>query len=167
MPKPLNLIEENGLSDINDYETVVELNPGRTVVKAIPAPRDGAKINPHVSRFELDNGDIINIFHVKPIYYVNKQEEWRPMEEIADEFGNHYIKLKADWKSKVHPEYLRWLHKRMGLINAGKPEDLILERDEQEIPTKIVPQGLSEKVGQVYSRIPDAALEAMWRNPNF
>lgn len=167
MPKPQDLIEVEGVADENDYDHIARLHPDKKIVKAIPAPRKGTKINPHVSRFELDSGEMIDVVHVKPIYYADKNEKWKPMSEIAEEFGNHYIKLKPDWRAMIHRGYLRWIHKRMQIINVGKPEELVLERNEDGTPKRTVPQGLSEKIGQAFSRIPDQALENLWRNPNF
>jgi hypothetical protein len=166
MPKPLNLIEINGVADENDYDHIDRLYPGR-IRESHPAPMKGEKINPHVSRFELDTGEMVDVVHIKPIYYSDKDEQWRPMSEIAEEFGNHYIKLKPDWRSKVNRKYLKWIHKRMDLVNQGKSEELVLEKDTEGNPVKTVPRGLSEKVGAVFNRISDEALEAMWRNPNF
>ena len=161
MPKPLNLIELNGVVDESDYDYIVRFYSERTIVKAHPAPKKGDNINPNVSRFELDNGEVVDIVHVKPIYYADKNEKWRPMSEIAEEFGNHYIKLIPGWQAKVHRGYLRWIHKRMQIINANKPEFVTLKGG------KTVPRGISEKVGLVHVCISDADLEIMWRNPNF
>lgn len=163
--KPINLIEINGVVDENDYDHVVRL--GHTIVEARPAPKKGDKINPHCSRFILSNGQVADVFHVKPIYYADKNENWRPMSEIADEFGNHYIKLKADWKTKMHPKFLRWISKRMELLNVGKPDDLVVERNEDKTPKKVVPRGLSEKVGQAHVKMPPQAIEALLNNPNW
>lgn len=154
--------------DIDHIERIT----GWTVEKAHPAPQKSEKINPHVTRLMTADGKIHDVFHVKPVYYADKMEEWRPMTEIADEVGNHYIKLKADWKDKMHPKYLKWLSKRMDIVNKDKGDELVIEwnKDAQgnnTTPKKTVPSGLSEKIGQAYVKMPPQAIEALLNNPNW
>ena len=89
------------------------------------------KINPHVSRFYLGTKTVFkkgwrpqkeyvytDVFHVKPIYYLNINGGWRPMSEVASHYGNKSLLLKEDWALSMDMRYLSWLIKRMQLING-------------------------------------------------
>lgn len=105
--------------DEKDYEYALKQN--KDIVYALPSPiQDSGKINPHVSRFyQKDLLHITDVFHVKPIYYETIYGAWRPMDEVAYGFGNHWINLKEDWDKKMSLRYLNWLIKRMELINGS------------------------------------------------
>lgn len=64
------------------------------------APRsEGGQINPHVSRFLLpDRETFVDVFHVKPIYYLHKNGTWRPMKEVTKHHGNSELILNKNWK---------------------------------------------------------------------
>jgi len=106
--------------DFHDLTFLLERLPqGKRIVKAIPAPTGGkGGINPHISRFILNTGETVDVFHVKPIYYAHVEGDWRPMSEVASHYGNHSIVLKEDWAQKVELAYLAWLIKRMELVGG-------------------------------------------------
>lgn len=106
--------------DLNDLTFILErLPPGKHVVEAIPAPTGGnGGINPHLSRFVLNTGETVDVFHVKPIYYAHVEGGWRPLSEIATHYASHSIVLREDWADKIELAYLAWLIKRMELVGG-------------------------------------------------
>jgi len=103
--------------DTNDIKHIKECFDN--VIGGTPCPiGEGGKINPHVSKFALADGRAVSVFHVKPIYYLHKCGGWRPMEEVAEGFGNTWIDLKSDWNKKMDEKYLSWLLKRMKLVRG-------------------------------------------------
>ncbi len=95
---------------------------------AVPAPisifKDGffkgqEKINPHLTVFKYADGRNVSVFHIKPIYYLHQNGQWRPMHEIASGFGNKWINLREDWDKKCDLRYLRWLMGRMEYIKGS------------------------------------------------
>jgi hypothetical protein len=115
-------MHHNDQIDFYDAAYAAERAPS-IIVRSIPAPlsiKDGVEhINPHVSRFELKGGQTMDVFHVKPIYYLHQNGGWRPMGEIAHAFGNKWIDLKEDWAQSLDLRYLAWLMKRMELIQGA------------------------------------------------
>jgi hypothetical protein len=119
----------NGQIDINDYDYVVK-RFGKPFA-AQPAPlslyktgqyKGQTKINPQVTRFFYRVGkfiETVSIVHIKPIYYLTWNGEWRPLSEITHGFGNHWATLKDDFASKVHPRFMDWWMKRMDLIKGS------------------------------------------------
>lgn len=113
-----------GKIDINDYEFIRKRygEPDYAIPCPITKHKKGKnkgkpKINPHETRFFF--GDkIVSVFHIKPIYYLHQNGQWRPMSEVASGFGNTWIHLKEDWDSKMDLRYLRWLMKRMEIVKA-------------------------------------------------
>ena len=115
------MIHINGKADQNDIDKVLMHNKLEDIVAVQPCPRgDENKINPHVTKFMLKNGQNVSIFHVKPIYYETKDGAWRPMEEVTLGFGNTWIDFKGDWADKMHVRYMSWLQKRMDLLHKPK-----------------------------------------------
>lgn len=109
--------------DYHDLFYVME-RYGR-ILDSIPAPLSVSKrhkgqleINPHQSLFLLENGRVMSVFHVKPIYYLHQDGGWRPMREVASKRGNRLLVLKDDWADKMDIRYLRWLLKRSEIING-------------------------------------------------
>lgn len=86
---------------------------------AKPCPIKKNKISPNATRFLLKDGRLIDVFHIKPIYYEASDGTWHPMSEISYGFGNRWIHLKPEWEGKMSVGYLRWLLKRMDLINGN------------------------------------------------
>lgn len=122
--------------DLNDYRYVKE-RFGEPL-KSCPAPRAG-KINPHVSSF-LTKGGIVSVFHVKPIYYLHQNGEWRPLSEVCDFYGNHTISFRSGWDKKVDFSFLTWLIKRQDILggqvllpSSFYPLSLTRQRDKAQI----------------------------------
>ena len=92
-------LELKGKVDWNDLEFVSK-RFGAPIF-GMPCPIIKNKINPHVTNFLMRNGQSISVFHIKPIYYLHHNGQWRPMEEIAYSFGNYHLNLKKDWEEKM------------------------------------------------------------------
>ncbi|OGT23553.1 MAG: hypothetical protein A2W47_04570 [Gammaproteobacteria bacterium RIFCSPHIGHO2_12_38_15] len=75
------------------------------------------KINPHLSRFFYKD-EIVDVNHIKPIYYQSWTGEWRPLYEVCHGYGNHWATLKDDWQNKIHLRFIQWWMKRMDLIKG-------------------------------------------------
>lgn len=106
-----------GVPDLEDVAHVVTRlgDP----VSAEPCPiGKGGKINPHVTRFKMRNGQSVSVFHVKPVYYEALDGSWRPMKEVALHHGNKHIDLVPDWDKKMSLAYLRWLIGRSTLLGG-------------------------------------------------
>jgi len=97
------------------------------ILEQIPAPvtkyesgiyKGQDKINPHVSRFVLSDGKQLDVFHIKPVYYLHQNGGWRPMSEIASKFGNKNIELREDWADNADYGFISWLIKRADLLNG-------------------------------------------------
>jgi hypothetical protein len=103
-----------------DYEHVVKLHGIPLFVEPAPLStyKGKLKINPHVSRFYYTDNRIVDIFHIKPVYYENQLGAWRPMQEVATKLGNRHFELKEDWDRNMNLDYLAWLLKRSELING-------------------------------------------------
>lgn len=136
------MIHINGYADPNDVLHAMKAakKQGLELVSAQPCPysdfdpkKAEGKINPHVTKFQLSNGQFISVFHVKPIYYETHKGQWRPMSEVAHGFGNHWIDFKADWHEKMHPRYMQWLIKRAEILKTP---------DKLKIPTQYWPYGV-------------------------
>lgn len=122
------MLEIRGKIDANDLELVQNSLKDKSIeiVCAQPCPiqwfGNGAydgHINPHVSQFLLNNGKKLAVFHVKPIYYLHTNGQWRPMSEIAYSFGNSYIDLKEDWDTKLDLRYLKWMLDRTEILKGN------------------------------------------------
>lgn len=106
-----------GVIDRNDYQYVLK-RFGEPLF-GIPAPIEKRKINPHVSKFLYENGRMIRVFHVKPIYYATPQMTWRPLYEVASYYGNKKgMVLRGDWENYVSFEYIVWYLKRQELLKG-------------------------------------------------
>jgi hypothetical protein len=117
------MIEYLGKIDENDLQFVRE-RYGEPAI-AIPAPwwknDDGSykSINPHESRFIMEDGKTCSVFHVKPIYYAHLDGTWRPLSEVASYFGNKRgMTLKEDWGEKMDMGYLVWYIKRLEAMKS-------------------------------------------------
>jgi hypothetical protein len=116
------MYEINGKIDENDLAYVRERYSEPTIAMPCPIKYFGkgqyeGKINPHISRF-LIGGKVVDVFHIKPIYYLHQNGQWRPMSEIAHGFGNSWIDLKSDWDTKLDLRYMRWLLLRMEIVKG-------------------------------------------------
>lgn len=103
-----------------DYEHVVKLHGVPLFMEPAPLStyKGKLKINPHLSRFYYKDNRIVDVFHIKPVYYESQLGAWRPMQEVATKLGNRHFELKEDWDSKMNLNYLAWLLKRTDLING-------------------------------------------------
>jgi len=117
------MINLNGKIDDNDLQFVRE-RYGKPRF-GIPAPcwkkKDGSykSINPHESRFLMENGKFVSVFHVKPIYYATLQGLWRPLSEVASYYGNKRgMTLKEGWEQKMDMGYLVWYIKRLEAMKS-------------------------------------------------
>jgi len=121
------MIEINGKIDTNDLEFVKQLQsrglnvPKGDPVMAAPCPRnyaDGA-IKPNTTRFLFKSGQMMDIVHVKPIYYEMLNGQFASLRDVTYGFGNRWANLKEDWDTKMHPRFLSWWMKRMELIGGS------------------------------------------------
>jgi hypothetical protein len=128
----------------NQHDTNDLVGISGTVTSVEPCPIKDGKISPNVTRVTTSDGVIHDVVHIKPIYYEHKDGGFRPMAEIAEEFGNHYCKLNSGWRSKASKGFIKWYAKRMDIVNANKGDELTLQKDASGNPTKTVPSGLSE-----------------------
>lgn len=86
----------------NDLIFITERYGAPLAGQAAPRNSDG-QINPHVSRFLLgDKETFVDVFHVKPIYYLHKNGQWRPMSEVTSHLGVQDIVLNKNWKNIDH-----------------------------------------------------------------
>lgn len=126
---------KKGVIDGNDLRYAQE-RIGREIIGAIPAPisiyesgehKGKEKINPHVTRFELKQTLLdkirgrkrfADLLHVKPIYYLDVNGEWRPLTQVTTYLGNKRIDLIPEWDRYIDLRYLNWLLKRMELIGG-------------------------------------------------
>lgn len=79
------------------------------------------KINPHVSRFYHTDGQITDIFHQKPVYYLHQNGGWRPLSEVAYRYGRSYVTLKEDWDKQMDLRYLAWLMQVVPSVQIPSP----------------------------------------------
>lgn len=77
------------------------------------------KINPHISRFFFADGDVVDVFHIKPVYYQHIDGSWRPLSEVASYYGTRRIDLREDWDKHIDLNYLAWLLKYMKLMGGN------------------------------------------------
>lgn len=118
------MITDHRNFDLNDWIYVVQRwgNPVAGLAAPISKYKKGAhkgknKINPHVTDFLMKNGRIVSVYHVKPIYYLHTNGEWRPLSEVTTHHGNRKLILNNKWE-QIEPWYLRWLMKRCELISG-------------------------------------------------
>src|SRR3990167_6889493 len=104
--------------DQNDLAFVIERfgNPRRFEAAPLSIFKQGEhkgkrKINPHVSSFFMKDGRTVSVFHVKVIYYLHVNGDWRPLSEVTTYHGNRKLILNNKWE-QIEPWYLRWLMKR-------------------------------------------------------
>lgn len=95
------------------------------IVGGYPCPRGADHtIHPHVSRFLLADGQLMDVFHVKPIYYETPEGCWRPLSEVCSHHGNRQIAIRPDRVSWIHPRFLLWLMKRQRLLGSELSFDM-------------------------------------------
>ena len=102
-------------------EHLSKLAPGLDVIREIPAPFCKGKIMPHVSRFVLSNlRTVIDVVHVKPVYYLRSDGQWRDMMEAFSWAGNKNLVLKYEYleNALIDFGYLNWLIKRCALLRG-------------------------------------------------
>jgi hypothetical protein len=110
-----NIIQVNGLVDNNDLSFVIQ-HYGIPEM-AMPCPYDDKnKVSPHVSRF-LVNGFRVSVFHVKPVYYENKNGKWYPLSDIAEYNGNKNVIFNEKWE-QASPAFMNWIGKRCELLGG-------------------------------------------------
>lgn len=120
LPRPREI---RGKIDENDLNYVRSL--GVNPVLAEPCPFGGkGMINPHVTRFHHKDGQVTDVFHIKPVYYETIDHLWRPMSEVTAHHGNRMIVLKQDWAQKMSLRYFKWLMNRQRLF---KNSELMIE----------------------------------------
>jgi len=112
------MIEINGKIDTLDLEYLYKHVRKEDPIMAGPCPRKNGKINPQTTRFFWKNGQMTDVVHVKPIYYEALDGKWYSLRDVSYGFGNHWIHLKEDAMDRMTLRYLRWLMKRMELING-------------------------------------------------
>lgn len=100
--------------DENDFEYVKQQFGSPIRFLACPKGKNG-KINPHVTQFLMENGKIISVFHIKPIYYETVRGEWQPISEITSYHGNKKIILNKNWRN-ASSRFINWLGKRQKLL---------------------------------------------------
>lgn len=83
-----------------------------------PGVRDGQHIKPHVTRFLLRDGRVLDVNHIKPIYYETKNGTWRPMSEVCTYSGNKNILLKPEALQFMSPRFMNWLAVRQRILRA-------------------------------------------------
>lgn len=108
----MNVLDRNDVSFIEERFS--------NIVGSEPCPKNGTKINPHVSRFFLDDNSVLDVFHIKPVYYQHVDESWRPMYEVMSHHGNTLMVLRYEKMDEVHPDFLRWLIHRQSFLRNGK-----------------------------------------------
>lgn len=102
--------------DTNDLE-FLEKRHGK-FTSWIPDTRGKkGEIHPNVTTCVRDDGKLVSVFHVKPVYYETPTGHWRPLSEVTLYHGNHQIILNENWW-QIHPRYLNWLDKRCKLIGG-------------------------------------------------
>lgn len=106
-----------GKIDQSDINNILRLRHEMPIM-ALPCPYKNGIPHPNTSRFFMRNGEVVDIFHVKPIYYQHLDTTWRPLTEVTYELRHHSAILKEDYQSKMHPAFLRWWMKRMELIGG-------------------------------------------------
>lgn len=113
--------------DLLDSNDVVFAQTQTTIpiVGGYPCPRGADHtIHPHVSRFLLADGQLMDVFHVKPIYYETPEGYWRPLSEVCSHHGNRQIAIRPDRVSWIHPRFLLWLMKRQRLLGSELSFDM-------------------------------------------
>lgn len=115
----------NGQIDENDLIHIREM--GIEPIAAYPAPitedkqkRGLPKWNPHVSRFMTEDFKFVDVFHIKPIYYLHANEkEWRPLSEVCNYYGNkNGMEIIGDKLHEIHPKFLQWYSKRLEIMKG-------------------------------------------------
>lgn len=98
--------------DNNDAAHISRINGRSNLVGSRPLAYNA-------TAFQHRNGLISSVFHVKPIYYLSKNNVWRPLSEIALYYGNHRIVLDASkaW-DRCSFSFLQWLSKRQRLLGC-------------------------------------------------
>jgi len=104
--------------DPNDV-AFAEVRAASAILHGRPCPRgEGGAIHPHVSRFWLADGRLMDVVHVKPVYYETPAGAWRPLSEVCSHHGNRHIAIRPDRVSWVHPRFLLWLMNRQHLLGS-------------------------------------------------
>jgi hypothetical protein len=135
-----------GQIDTNDLDFITERYGKPLVAQPCPiSKKDGKEvINPHVSTFgmkwdkEKGKAYSVSVFHGKPIYYLHKNGEWRPLSEVASYYGTKNLTLKDSWSAVMDLNYLRWLLQRVELLGGrvsipGKSKKAVPLREGAEI----------------------------------
>lgn len=105
--------------DINDYAYAFERYGSLSEPTPCPVDEKTGKINPHVSRFKLENGKTVSVFHVKPVYYETVGGAWRPLYEVTVHYGNKNVVFDYSKLNQVHPRFIEWLSKRCNLLGGS------------------------------------------------
>src|SRR3990167_8103324 len=103
---------KRGSIDLRELRFAEQRVPSR-IIHAMPCPEGGnGVINPHVTLLGLADGRFSSIFHVKPIYYDDKNSLWKPLREVCTYHGNKHIILKPDALERMSFRFFLWLCKR-------------------------------------------------------
>lgn len=110
--------EIRGKIDVNDLEFVRKQGISPVMAQPCPIGR-GGKINPHITQFLTKDRKTVSVFHIKPIYYLHQNGQWRPLSEIASYYGNKRgMILKEGWENKIDFNYLAWYAKRLEVMKS-------------------------------------------------
>ena len=104
--------------DLNDLAYAIRIGKKPIGFQPCPITKNG-KINPAMTRFLLDSGEVFDIFHVKPVYYETLNHTWRPLSEVTSYHGNKNIVFNSNALFKVHPRFLNWIEKRCQLLGGS------------------------------------------------
>lgn len=102
------------MTDALDRNDVFFASRSARIRAARPAPNG----KPHVTRLYHHDGQVSDVFHVKPVYYQTKDGFWRPLSEIAAHHGNKRIVLKPNAMDKASTRYLLWLMNRQSILRG-------------------------------------------------
>lgn len=83
-----------------------------------PIDPETGKINPQTTRFFLKDGRLMDVTHIKPVYYETRDCKWRPLSEVTAHHGNHKIVLDPKALEVMHPRYFKWLQKRQIILGG-------------------------------------------------
>lgn len=118
----------HGLIDKNDLAHVAK-DFGEPLF-CEPAPSN----DPHCSRFYYKKGKKVSLFTGKPMYYLNKAREWRPMYEVSFRNAGKWIDLNENW-GQIDFDYLLWLMRRC----EAKGGLLTIPDGSRKLPLNVLP----------------------------
>jgi hypothetical protein len=99
---------QNDQVEFEDTFFALEQAPSK-IVQSIPSPVVNGVASLNESRYVLEDGTYLSVFHGKAVYYHHQNGGFRPMREIASFYGQKTIILKEDWADKVDMGFLNKL----------------------------------------------------------